>query len=241
MRRIITRFEPKQARGIGFVENLPPLSREERLDVYASGWFIRIEESMLDDYEAVAGVLGAEKFARLLREYLGKHPSSSYTLADTGNAFPEFLKTWKGAAKRPWLYDLACLERAFYQSYSTRDPIPWSVADLQGISPEKMSKLRIETEASVFLVRSSWRIHDTWKESSGRPARAPTRLLVFRKGFDVRVVEIGDGQYRALKRAQAGCLLADWLSRSGGETCIPWLTEWAADGVLRPVSEEKRR
>ena len=235
MRRIITRFEPKRARRIGFVSEIPPLSREDRLDVYATAWFLRLEESMLDDYEAIGRALGERKFATALRDYFRVHPSHSYTLAKTGDAFPEFLKKWKNSARRAWFYDLACLERSFYRAFLARDPRPWSVSDLQTLSPKRMERVRLETEPSVSIHRSRWKIHEMWKGSALRPALGQTYLLVYRRGFDARVSEISHDQFRALRLAQGGCRLEDWLESCGGERSIPWLTEWAGNGVLRPV------
>src|SRR5437763_345037 len=36
-----------------WVTPMPPLSPRERVDVYASAWFLRLEESLVDDYGAV--------------------------------------------------------------------------------------------------------------------------------------------------------------------------------------------
>ncbi len=69
----------------------PPLSKTERLNIYHTSWWLRLFESIADDYEALARCVGRPRFRTLIRAYLKEYPPHSYTLVHAGNSLPEFL------------------------------------------------------------------------------------------------------------------------------------------------------
>ncbi|MGZ3698589.1 MAG: HvfC/BufC family peptide modification chaperone [Bdellovibrionota bacterium] len=208
------------ARLLTSVEPLPPLSRAARVEIYAQAWFLRLEESLLDDFPLVAEKLGAKKFSSLLKPYLRKHPSRTYTLALVGEKFPEFLRA-RGQPR--WIVDLARLERAQYRVFSAVNALPWDASTLSRIPPVR---LRMELQPSVELleVRS--------KEG------ALAHYVVYRDGWSLKTEKLSSAQYRVLLGAQKRATLSALLKRSGDNPAFGrWIAQWCSTSVLRPLGK----
>ena len=62
-----------------------------RLNVYSSGYLLRLLDCMYADYAISKKFMGDEVFDSFAKAYLLYHPSTSFTLYDLGKAFPSFL------------------------------------------------------------------------------------------------------------------------------------------------------
>jgi Putative DNA-binding domain len=67
------------------------LSAIERLDIYNRSYFARLLDCMRAEYSVLARALGEELFDSFALGYLQQYPSQSYTLADLGERFPDYL------------------------------------------------------------------------------------------------------------------------------------------------------
>ncbi len=68
------------------------LSPENRINVYARGYVLRLMECMRADYPVLLHLLGEELFNTFVQAYLVNVPSHSPSLYDLGENFPAFLK-----------------------------------------------------------------------------------------------------------------------------------------------------
>ncbi|GGH06911.1 HvfC/BufC N-terminal domain-containing protein [Mucilaginibacter phyllosphaerae] len=64
---------------------------QARLNVYSSGYMLRLLDCMYADYAISKKFMGDELFDSFAKAYLMYHPSTSFTLYDLGAAFPDFL------------------------------------------------------------------------------------------------------------------------------------------------------
>ena len=95
------------------------LTSIERLHVYASAYFARLLECLRSEFPALLHALGEETFDAFAFGYLQQYPSTSYTLANLGARFPQYLAETRpesGAALRVAQHDvgvqaLACHEQ----------------------------------------------------------------------------------------------------------------------------------
>src|SRR5207248_8962330 len=71
----------------------------ERVAIYQGMYLLRMEEALVSDYPALKHLLGDQRFAALVRDYVAAFPSVSYTLNRLGDHFPEFVAKWKGAPR----------------------------------------------------------------------------------------------------------------------------------------------
>jgi hypothetical protein len=70
-------------------------SVHQRLNVYSSGYMLRLLDCMYADYAISKKFMGDELFDSFAKAYLMYHPSTSFTLYDLGKAFPDFLDKTK--------------------------------------------------------------------------------------------------------------------------------------------------
>jgi len=73
---------------------LPPsrsLSSHDRMKIYGNAYFTRLLECLRVDFPTIVRVLGQDAFDGLAVAYLVERPSRSYTLAELGSGFVEFL------------------------------------------------------------------------------------------------------------------------------------------------------
>ena len=109
------------------------LSAVERLDVYATMYFVRIHDVLRDEYARTAAVLGGEAFHDLVTDYLQACPPAHPSLREAGARLPAFLAAHALAADRPWLAELARLERARLEVFDGPDAAPLSIAALRDV------------------------------------------------------------------------------------------------------------
>ncbi len=64
----------------------------ERLEVYANAYYARLLECLRDEFPALLHAVGDEVFDGLAFGYLQAYPSTSYTLANLGGHFVQFLE-----------------------------------------------------------------------------------------------------------------------------------------------------
>ena len=109
------------------------LSAVERLDVYARMYFVRIHDVLRDEYARTAAALGGEAFHDLVTDYLQACPPAHPSLREAGARLPAFVAGHALAADRPWLAELARLERARLEVFDGPDAAPLSIAALRDV------------------------------------------------------------------------------------------------------------
>jgi hypothetical protein len=67
-------------------------SREARFRVYEKAYWIRMTEAIEEDLERTRELIGPERLRTLVREYVERTPSTSWTLAQAGQDLPDFVR-----------------------------------------------------------------------------------------------------------------------------------------------------
>ncbi len=108
------------------------LSGEARIEIYARQYWFRILESLYDDFPGLRALMGDLAFERLIREYIEKYPSRSYTLRDFGNRLPAYiLKEKKRYKTNSILYfQMATMELAQLHVFDEKEEKPLSSKSL---------------------------------------------------------------------------------------------------------------
>lgn len=70
----------------------PPISVAERLKIYQDAYYIRLIESLRDDFADFEEALGSEKFELIAREYIQNTPSRFQNLAEYSEGFIVFVQ-----------------------------------------------------------------------------------------------------------------------------------------------------
>jgi hypothetical protein len=236
------RREPKPRRLDAIVEQ-PPLSRVDRLDVYAEGYYARLLECLEDDFSLIRRLTGEGAFRALVADYLEAHPSRTYTAAALGRHLPRFMKTHRLGRDLPYLIDVARLEWACVESFFAANVPGLDLARLQSVPAAAWPNARFELDPSVRLLRSGWRLAEEWIKADDAGDAPPEEgrewLLVRRnsKNFRVVVEDIGPARYKALSLLAKGATLGEICERLSGEELDfnQCFREWVECGVISGI------
>ncbi len=230
----------------------------ERLEVYSNAYQARLLEVLIGEYPALVHALGEEVFVGLAGGYLKEHPPRSYTLADLGRSFPEYL-----AGSRPvnqnedgspdwadFLIDLARLERIYSEVFdgpgiegqSTLQP-----DDVRGLSPEQWLTARLIPAPCVRLATFCFPVHDyataiRHQQEPEVPTARPTRLAITRRDYILRRVELGEHEFIVVSALLEGQGIGDALERAVANypgsvdelasDLKHWFRNWSAAGYF---------
>jgi Putative DNA-binding domain len=226
------------------------LTPAQRVGIYHGMYPLRMVEALEADYGALAHFLGEEAFTELVCRYVTAHPSQSYTLNRLGDHLPEFIASAASGVKRPaFAADLASLERAIAQVFDA-DESP--VLEAEGIAAigDRVSEAHVRTVAAVRLLSFRYPVNAYLQSvrdehhDHPRAAAQATWVLVFRRSYVVRRLELSRAQHTLLAALASGqtigaAALATLQSshrRLQPEEFFGWFREWVAAGVFQSVT-----
>jgi hypothetical protein len=237
------------------------LSSFERLDIYNRSYFARLLECMQAEYSVLATAIGEELFDSFALGYLQQHPSQSYTLAELGERFPDYL-----AATRPvdggvgdegdwpeFLIDLARLERTINVVFDGPGTEGESLLDrerLMAIQPDHWAESRLECVPCLKLLPLSYPINDYFTavrrgDQPDLPARAPAWLAITRRDFRVYRYPLVATQFHLLHALLNGETVGSAIEQAAATSPVPedqfaadlrdWFFQWTTAGFFRDV------
>jgi hypothetical protein len=220
---------------------LPSASLEPaaRVDVYQQMYFWRLYEVLREDFPKTHEALG-EDFEALVRGYLVRHPSEHPSVRHLGARLADFLETDSAGRERPWLADLARLERARVDAFDAPDAVPIRASDLAAVPPEAWADLRFEMIPALDVLRSRWPIHDVWAAPLDSPAEHRAVLRIWRQDFTVfhaALDEVEDAAFTAARRGEPFGVVCEVVAEhvdpeSAATEAGALLVRWIEDGLV---------
>lgn len=225
------------------------LAPAQRLEIYAGMYRARLVDVLREDYPRTLAHLGDDAFRAQVERYVAQHPSTHPSVRHLGSRFADFLAR-QGAAP-PWLADLARLEWARVEVFDAPDAEPLRLADLKSVSPADWPALRLRPIPACLVLESPWPVHELWTAGdvdSSRPlpdGPRPTAIRVWREGFSVSHVAMGEVEHQAfmlLRRGEAFSQLCaaledrlepDAAAREVGGLLMRWLEDEILAGPFR--------
>jgi Putative DNA-binding domain len=130
--------------GIALVKPNSRLSSFERLEIYNRSYWSRVLDALGEDFPGVRAVVGAKRFAPMLRRYLADCPSESFTMRNLGQHFSAWME--RNAAlvgpNRGIALDMARLEWAEIESFDASEQERLSPAEVAALG--SASTLRLQ-------------------------------------------------------------------------------------------------
>lgn len=191
----------------------------DRLNVYSSGYLLRLLDCMAADYPMLQKFVGEEVFDSFARAYLHYHPSTSFTLYDLGKSFPGFLAQTKpqeipgeGALNNDFLdlpIALAKLERARQEAMRAAGTEERH-SDAHEIGMEELlfPSMNIVVPPCFQLLELTFPMKHFFEalyrdEADDLPQPAKTFMAVSRKNYRIVTEELMEWQYIFLKACAA--------------------------------------
>jgi hypothetical protein len=175
----------------------PPISIIDRLKIYQDAYWIRLLESLHEDFFRVREKVGDEGFKSLSVAFITQCPSRTTDLGLVSQGFPPFL-----ASKAPELHELAVMDWLEINAYRAAFPPEESILTL----PE------IESGQSFLLKKyPASQVHKLREKS----------LLAFRKSDQVEVVAIDHNDFELISFLAEGRELEAVSQKSQELGCTP--------------------
>lgn len=193
------------------------LSAHERLNVYTSGYVLRLLECMRADFPVLRGFVGDSVFDAFAKAYVITMPPVSHSLYDLGANFPRFLEETKpknrtldaGISSMLDLPpELARIERAraeVFRALGTEDDPP----SAEPLSPFAVfgEGPKLEATACLRLLEMKFPLVDFLKSSDkGEPAEPPSPRASFvamgRSNYHFYMAEISLLQFAFLRACE---------------------------------------
>ncbi len=156
---------------VHLVEGRGQLGPQERINIYAQMYYVRLLEVLHEDFPQVATILGCERFDEVVRVYLACHPSTHPSLRYLGRHFAAFLDTRPEVASLPFLSDLARLEWMREEVFDAPDAEPLRLEHLQGLSADEWPDLRFQFIPAFQVLQSEWPVHEIWAAAECQDGR----------------------------------------------------------------------
>jgi hypothetical protein len=226
------------------------LTAVERLDVYANMYFFRLLDILRDEHAALLACVGDEPFQRFVADYLEAKPSQHPSVRNVGERLPDFLAEHALGRERPWLAELARLERTRLELFDAADVETVTLDELRALAPEAFVALPLPLGPHRIL-ELGWAVDEVWgavdaglgageTPASPSPHQPPGALLVWRQDLAVYHRPLEPLERAALARATAGApfgavcdLLAEALPLDqAGQAAFELLARWVQDGLI---------
>jgi hypothetical protein len=222
-----------------------------RLGIYAHMYFARLRDSLREDYESFAALVGDEGFDRIAAQYLLQHPSNKPSLRYHGRHFPQFLRRRREqleglvGALRPDLADLCALEWARIEVFDAPEVGLLDAATLATLAEHDWPELKLALVPAQRLLTCDYAVTGLWQarvrgEAAPEPESSAGSLLVWRRGFAAYHRVVPADEARALQLLQAPARFADLCQSFSDGTdlesavarTLQLLRQWLADELL---------
>lgn len=187
------------------------LSAQRRLDVYASGYVLRLLECLKSDFPGLLAFMGEPVFEVFAKAYIVSLPPQSWSLFYLGQRFPQFLRDTKPEGSLPDdLLDLpaeiAALERlkieVLYVKGTEENPTSTSFTPAGPLDYLFDSTL-FQAAPCLRLIQLKFPLMDFLNrleqgETPPIPDKKTTYVAATRKDFRLRMLELEHWQYAFL-------------------------------------------
>ncbi len=189
-----------------------------RLQVYTSGYVLRLLDCMSADFPVLKKFVGDEVFHSFVKAYLLWKSPSSYTLYDLGHAFPRFLAETRpvrafedpdGNALLDLPAEMARLERARQEAVRARGTEGDKRTHVTGLSLQQLIRTpQVIVQAPCLrLLELSFPLTGMYEAISkdldyDLPAPAKSYIAVSRKHYRPVMEELADWQYHFLRACE---------------------------------------
>jgi len=221
----------------------------DRVGIYHGMYLLRMNDALVSDYPALNHFLGDRRFFELVRAYVQKHPSRSYSLNRLGDHLPAYLKRAPGVIRRGFCADLARLECSVAQVFDAEETpalsaeaiaavaeAAWEHARLQTVAGFRLLALRYPVNAYLQSVREGKHDHPSTRRKDGW-------VVVYRKDYAVWRLDLDRLGYGLLSDLAGGLPLGRAVGRAMRSTRRGATEEalfrsfrlWVSCGLFRSV------
>ncbi|MCJ7755911.1 MAG: DNA-binding domain-containing protein, partial [Thermoanaerobaculales bacterium] len=223
------------------------MTSAERVGVYHGMYLMRMEEALETDFPVIRYHLGDHQFAHLVRDYVQRYPSTSYTLNRLGDHLPQFFLDEPERHEAAFLHDLARLELAMTEVFDEEESPVLGAAELEAVPPEMWDESRlVPVPAFRLLAFKHAVIPDLVAYHEDRPSPSPRRratwVALYRRDYSVLRLELSRAEYDLLTSIVGGAALGEALATAAASKSprqqakvFRWFRTWISEGLFTAI------
>jgi len=219
----------------------------QRIGVYHGMYLMRMEEALETDYPVIRYHLGDRQFSHLVREYVLRYPSTSYTLNRLGDHLPQFFidrPEWPQAA---FLHDLARLELAMTEVFDEEESPLLGGDELEAVPPERWEDAQLRPIAALRLLAFRHAvIPNLVAFHEDRPSPGPRRraswVAIYRRDYSILRLELSRAEHDLLRTLVDGMSLGQALATAAASKSprqqakvFGWFRTWISEGLFTAI------
>lgn len=190
-----------------------PASR--RFDVYRNNVVASLVSVLETGFSVTRALVGDAFFRAMAAEYVRANRPKTAVLFEYGASFPDFIASFPPARGVAPLADCARIEQARREVYHEADAAPLGAEALGSVAPDALPGCRLSLHPAIRLLALSHPAGTIWQrhqdnevpDLSGLPDGGED-VLIHRRGFDVSIRVLAQGQFLFLSALQSGETLA---------------------------------
>jgi hypothetical protein len=223
------------------------LSAVDRIGVYHGMYLMRMGEALETDYPVIRYQLGEHQFIHLVRDYVQRHPSTSYTLNRLGDHLPQFFLDEPEWPQATFLHDLAKLELAMTEVFDEQESPHLGSHEVEAVPPESWDTARLRPIAAFRLLEFRHSVvphlvayHEDLPSPS--PRRGASWVALYRRDYAVLRLELSRAEHDLLRKIVDGASLGDALASAAASKSprqqakvFRWFRTWISEGLFSAI------
>lgn len=242
-------YEAAESATVGVEEVILPsasLQPIQRVGIYHGMYLVRMIEALTVDYAALAQFLGEDSFEKMVRGYVERFPSRSYTFNRLGDSLPEYIAA-STMKRRIFLRDLATLELAMTHVFDEAEVEPMPGDAIASIPPDRIIDARIVPIPALRLLSLDYDANEAFQsfreEQTMKPRRQKIWLAVHRRDYGVYRMPLTRDAFTFLEFLIAGETIGGAIVMfqkrfrrlPEQNDLFTWFRDWSAAGLFAAI------
>jgi hypothetical protein len=218
----------------------------QRVGIYHGMYMLRMIEALSVDYAALVQFLGEHAFEHLVRDYVQRFPSRSYTFNRLGDSLPDFIAA-SNLKRRLFLRDLAKLELAMTQVFDEAEAEPLPADAIASIASEQIADARVVPIPALRLLSLDYDANEAFQafrdERTIKPRRQKSWLAVHRRDYGVYRMPLSREAFTFLESLAAGNTIGGAIESfqrrfrrfPEQDELFTWFRDWSAAGLFASI------
>ena len=223
------------------------MTSAERVGVYHGMYLMRMEEALETDYPVIRYHVGDHQFSHLVREYVDRYPSTSYTLNRLGDHLPQFFLDEHQWPQADFLHDLARLELAMTEVFDEEESPVLGTEELEAIPPDAWEETQLRPISAFRLLAFKHAVVPNlvaYHEDRPSPSlrRRATWVALYRRDYSVLRLELSRAEYDLLSAIVDGAPLGEALTTAAASKSprqqakvFRWFRTWISEGLFTAI------
>jgi len=247
--RYFSRYIEPRPSAFPFIKGIGHTAIEERLSIYAEGYFSRILDAVDSDFATTKRILGTDLFNKLMADYLKEYPSHTTNIGEIGKNLPRFVGHYYLQEDLPYLADTVSLEWNIVESFYANENAKLDMKVVSQMNETSWAHSEILLDSSVKLMSLNWPVDELWR-NRGRPefseielalSYGQTNLLIYRTQGDVYVDKVSAPEFKILSLLKEGSTLIEAISKIEDrevESLMSWFGRWTRVGIISDIKQK---